>query len=89
MNHQGVGAMHGGMQVIIPQIPAVMPNPAKQLQTRGGTARAKQAPTLPPDAVIPAPTVARQAAQANGPELAGTNSAQMTITVSRPPLKLF
>jgi hypothetical protein len=89
INDQGVGAMHGGMQVISPQIPTPMPNVARQPQIRGGAPRAKQAPTFTPPPVIPPPTIPKQAAQANGPELAGINSAKMTIMLSRPHLKLF
>lgn len=66
--NQGVGAIQGGMHVIIPHMPTPIPNPARHEHTSGGTPNIKQPPTLPAWAVIVPPTSPKQAAQAIGPD---------------------
>lgn len=72
--------MQGGIQVIIPHTPIEIPNPARQEQTAGGNPKVKQPPTAVPVPPTTAPTAAKQAEQARGPDYTRTIVSKSRIT---------
>jgi hypothetical protein len=80
--------MQGGMHITIPQIPTLIPIPARQEQTKGGTAKAKQPPTVVPAPPKTAPTADKHVEHAIGPASALGSRETSSITTTKMALLL-
>ena len=73
VNFHGVGARQIGMQYMMVKTDAVIPKPAKQVQTAGGANKLKHEAAALNPAVANPPAAPKQAAQAIGPALTWVN----------------